>query len=135
LACRKTATNSRRSTAWPSPCARACSRWPAGCGSTAPTANCFRAWPISCAGCSKIPPTNPSCARASPTARPRIGSSKIPSIPWSGDWPPRPRRPKRPNPKAWPRPSRMIPWPISPWPACARDFPPPSPPSGPKTDG
>ncbi|NBW88245.1 MAG: hypothetical protein EBR23_15795, partial [Planctomycetia bacterium] len=55
----------RCSTGWAIPRSRPSRRRAGGCGSTCPTANSSRGWPISSVACSKIPRTIRSCERDS----------------------------------------------------------------------
>ena len=97
-----TATRSSCSTAWPSRCTPPSSASACASASTARSASSCPAWPTSCAGCSRTPPTRASCATASPRAgrstswsrRPRSTTSPGPTAPpvVAAD------RPRRPGP-------------------------------------
>ena len=74
-ACIPRQSNFKCCTAWPTPSNPPWSPWAGASASTCPSADCCPAWHISSAACSKIPPTNPSCAAASSNTCPRSNCS------------------------------------------------------------
>ena len=82
-ACRTAPSSARSSTAWPHPSTAPCGTSATARGSTCRSASWCRAWPTSCAGCSRTPPTTASCGCSRPAPARSTACSPRPRATWS----------------------------------------------------